>query len=69
VGGGSNRDDDEAVELTIVDSYGDLDQSIGCLELMYREATSWDLGGEERRRRISMTGTMKSSTGVNSTRE
>jgi hypothetical protein len=69
VGGGSNRDDGEAVELTIVDSYGDLDQSIGCLELMYREATSWDLGGEERRRRISMTGTMKSSTGVNSTRE
>jgi hypothetical protein len=64
-GGGSDGDDGEAVELTITESYDDLDQSRGCLELMYREATSWDLGGEERRQRISMTGTVKSSTGVN----
>jgi len=35
------------------------DQSRGCVEVRSSEATSWDLGREERRRRISTTGTMK----------
>jgi hypothetical protein len=46
-GEGSDEDDGEVVELTIAESYDDVDQSRGCLELMYREATSRDLGGEE----------------------
>jgi hypothetical protein len=57
-------DSDEAVKLIIAESYDDLYQ-----ELMYHEASSGDLGGEERRRRISMMWTIKSSAGVNATRE